>query len=672
VEEFIELNNSSKHNIKYKRSSLMMFALVLIGLVIIFSYSVGNVSAAPNTVYVNGSSGLDTYDGSAPVHTGTGNVGPVADLTTGIANVQAGGTVQVASGLYTGIKDYGITINKDVNINGQSKTTTIINAGSNGNIISNPGFKVSISNLTFSQGRSAIGGGAISNTGGAMTITNCNFNKNNGTAGNGGAIINTNSASLTVTNSNFNGNTAYGGGAIYNTGTVLVKVTGCTFTGNTATNNGGAINNDIGLYMTVKGCNFNGNTANGNGGAIDNVNTMTVTTSTFSDNTANANGGAIGSNGVLNVYNSTFTDNCAVFGSAIMNFKTFTVSDSTFIDNTATNSGGAIYNSANLPNTITDCTFTGNTASWGGGVFTSGTLTATTSNLIDNTASTGGAIYNSGTLTVTSSNLTGNTAINGGAIDNVGAINFQFNRFVGNSAFAGNAVNSFGTIVDVSNNWWGSNKGPQGDVVGTLVQSWLVLRLSANPTTIGNNNHSTITADLKYDNYGNLAGSSFPNGIPLSFTSNLGSINQAFTVNGVATSTFTSGVTAGIATIYASLDNQALNTYVTVKDTIPPKVLKTSPTNKKTGFSKTSTIYIKFSENIKSSTYYKNIKVKNLTTGKYVSFSKSMNGTTLKIKTKKTRTGHNWYEIIIPKSAIKDMAGNKLKATYTFKFKTKK
>ena len=36
----------------------------------------------------------------------------------------------------------------------------------------------------------------------------------------------------------------------------------------------------------------------------------------------------------------------------------------------------------------------------------------------------------------------------------------------------------------------------------------------------------------------------------------------------------TSGVTAGIATIYASLDNQALNTYVTVKDTIPPKVFK--------------------------------------------------------------------------------------------------
>ena len=49
-------------------------------------------------------------------------------------------------------------------------------------------------------------------------------------------------------------------------------------------------------------------------------------------------------------------------------------------------------------------------------------------------------------------------------------------------------------------------KAHKEHVVGTLVQSWLVLRLSANPTTIGNNNHSTITADLKYDNYGNSSG----------------------------------------------------------------------------------------------------------------------------------------------------------------------
>ena len=58
----------------------------------------------------------------------------------------AGGTVQVASGLYTGSqKTMESSINKDVNINGQSKTTTIINAGNNGGYYNNLGFKVRIS-----------------------------------------------------------------------------------------------------------------------------------------------------------------------------------------------------------------------------------------------------------------------------------------------------------------------------------------------------------------------------------------------------------------------------------------------------------------------------------------------------------------------------------------------
>ena len=77
MERFIELNKSSKHKINYKKSNAIMIALVLIGLVTIFSYGVGNVSAAPTTVYVNATGGSDIYDGSSPVHVGTGKVGPV-------------------------------------------------------------------------------------------------------------------------------------------------------------------------------------------------------------------------------------------------------------------------------------------------------------------------------------------------------------------------------------------------------------------------------------------------------------------------------------------------------------------------------------------------------------------------------------------------------------------
>jgi len=675
----------------------LIFGLFLIGLVVIFSYGVGNVSAATpgNTVYVNAAGGNDNYDGLAAVHT-NGTTGPKLTIKNATGTVTTNGQLIIANGIYTGTKQ--VNINTNMTIKGQSKTGTIIKGDNTNWILYIPysTVNVSISDLTLYNGNSSTSiGGAIENAG-TLTFNNCAFKSNTASGNNGGAIYNDptgiltvtgstftgnnaanggaiyNSGSLAVTNSNFNGNTATYGGAIYNTATLPVTVTGCTFTGNIATDNGGAINNDIGQTMTVTGCTFTDNTAINNGGAIDNVNTMTVTGSTFTDNTATGSGGAIGSNGILNVYSSTFTGNYATFGGAIINFKTFNASGSNFTGNSA-GSGGAIYTQG-TPVTISSSTFSSNTATYGGAIYNQGTLIGTGCTFNGNTAnSNGGAITNTGTLTVISSNLTGNNANLGGAIYNQGTANIQFNRIVGNTAVTGNTIDNTGTIVSVSNNWWGSNNGPStGDVFGTIVPSWLVLNLSANSTTIGNNGHSTITADLRYNNQNLPAGGSLPDGIPVTFTTNLGTINQAFTSNGVATSTLTSGVTAGFATINAYLDNQALSTYVTVKDTIPPKVSKTNPTNKKTGFSKTSTISIKFSENIKSSTYYKNIKVKNLTTGKYVTIHESISGNTLNIKTSKTRTRYNWYEIIIPKAAIKDNAGNNLAANYIFKFKTGK
>lgn len=105
-------------------------------------------------------------------------------------------------------------------------------------------------------------------------------------------------------------------------------------------------------------------------------------------------------------------------------------------------------------------------------------------------------------------------------------------------------------------------------------------------------------------------------------------------------------------------------------DKIAPKVSSTTPTNLKTGVSRTSTITIKFKENIKSSTSYSSIKVKNLTTGKYVSLTKSISGNTLNLKTSTSKSKYTWYQVTIPSKAIKDCAGNNLIATYTFKFET--
>lgn len=104
-------------------------------------------------------------------------------------------------------------------------------------------------------------------------------------------------------------------------------------------------------------------------------------------------------------------------------------------------------------------------------------------------------------------------------------------------------------------------------------------------------------------------------------------------------------------------------------DTIPPKVKWTIPVNNKTRFSKTATLSIKFAENIKYSLMYNHITVKNLKTKKYMKITKSILNSTLTIRTSK-RSPYTWYQVTIPSKAIKDYAGNNLKAMYIFRFKT--
>ena len=105
-------------------------------------------------------------------------------------------------------------------------------------------------------------------------------------------------------------------------------------------------------------------------------------------------------------------------------------------------------------------------------------------------------------------------------------------------------------------------------------------------------------------------------------------------------------------------------------DKVAPKVSSTSPTNNAIGVSLTSSITIKFSENIVAGANYSKIYVKNITTGKIVSITRTISGNTLTIKMTSSRIHKNTYQIYIPSGAIKDKAGNNLTTTYTFKFTT--
>lgn len=109
------------------------------------------------------------------------------------------------------------------------------------------------------------------------------------------------------------------------------------------------------------------------------------------------------------------------------------------------------------------------------------------------------------------------------------------------------------------------------------------------------------------------------------------------------------------------------------KDKTLPTVKSTKPAKNAKGVSLTSSITITFSENIKTSTNFSKIYIKNLSTGKKVTLSKkAISGKILTLKMALNRLRNNLYRVYIPASAVKDIAGNNLKAAYSFQFRTVK
>lgn len=735
----------------------MIILILLFSLAFVALFCIDTVSADSSIIYVNDSGGNDSWNGEALVWDGSTILGPKKSIKNATGTVTNGGTVNIANGVYKGVNNTNITIDKNMTIRGQSKDGTIIsgNGTSSGIFLIQKGTNVMIQNLTFVNCTTS-GAGSIYNNG-TLTVSGSAF-ANNAALG-GGAILN--GGSLTVTGSTFKGNKASYGGAIYNWQGSLT-VTGSTFTSNTATSGGGAISNYGNLKvtgstftsnkasstngitlggailnagnLTVTSSTFTSNAASSTnstfGGAIYNyVTRLTVTGSTFTGNTAN-NGGAICNSGNLTVNNSNFTGNTAsganedsMGGGAIYNEGTLIVNNGTFTSNKAISTniikisygGGAIWNNYGGTSTVKTSKFTYNTANYGGAISNGGKFTVSGSNFTGNKATStnkniafdGGAVSNCGNLTVNGSNFTGNIADLGGAISNWdsstttisgstfksniansmggaiyngGKVTARFCRIVGNKilvydpasqreVYALEDIYKYGGSADFRYNWWGSNAGPsKGRVVGATVTPWLVLTLSASPTTVKARGTSTITAKLLYDSngvYHSPTGGHVPDGIPVGFTTKFGTIgSQSTTVNGIAKSTLKAGSTGGVVKVSAKVDSQTVQ--------IPLKVSSTYPKNYATGCSRTATIYIKFSQNIKASTYWSKIYVKNLKTGKKVSIRKWIKGNTLYIKTSLSRRSYNWYQVYIPAYAVKTYSGHKLATRYTFKFRTRR
>ncbi|MEN6293290.1 MAG: hypothetical protein ABFD07_14925 [Methanobacterium sp.] len=257
-----------------------------------------DVSASSSVIYVNGSSGNDDNDGSSWLLAKKS----IKNATKAITN---GGTVNIANGLYTGVNNTKITIDRDITINGQSKSGTIINGTNNAWIFKiQKGKNVVIQNLTLANGY--------------RFVTEHDENSDEIYDSDGGAIIN--KGILTVKDSNFIGNTASNGGAIFNWGSLTV--TGSTFTGNTACVSGGAIY-VLGTSAIIDST-FTKNSAT-YGGAIDKEADLTLKNCIFINNRGYAGGVILNDEdyGALDMAGNIFNDNTARYGNNIWTITEF-------------------------------------------------------------------------------------------------------------------------------------------------------------------------------------------------------------------------------------------------------------------------------------------------------------------------------------------------------------
>ncbi len=459
----------------------------------------------------------------------------------------------------------------------------IDNAGDYGNSTA------TINNNTFSSNSATHVGGAIEDTGfygnnTETTINNNTFTDN--TAIDGGAIINDgdhgNDLATTVNNNTFTDNTAINGGAISDAGdygNVTATVSNNTLLNNTATDGGGVDNSgDYGnITATLNDNTLLNNTAS-EGGAIINDGdhgtqvTATITNNILLKNTATYYGGAI--------------DNTGDYSDAIV-----TITNCTIENNTAAE-GGAIENDGNYGNTtaiINNCTMKNNIAThYGGAIDDEGdygniTTTITNNNLLDNTANDGGAINNAGDYGNTVATVNDNTLLNNTVTDNGGAFQntngdgnasatLNYNRIVNNT---GTDVYSLNGSVSADNNWWGTNfnnTNPESAGITNIpINTWIILNITTNQSTVNINGNTKITANLLYNNNGTLIIGYMPNGVTIKYTATLGKVNpsSATIQDNKSTTVFTAGNTPDIAIVNATVDDQTVITNIKINQIAP-------------------------------------------------------------------------------------------------------
>lgn len=690
----------------------------------IYSYY-GTMHITNSNLNYNHASGWQTSSYGGGIYVNSGSL----TLTNSNINQNAvtgqSGFSAVGGGIYTS----GAT----VTITGGSISSNTVNGGnSGGGGISNGGIMTingcNIQDNTVSGTSSANGGGIYNYYGNTLTVNDSTIKGN--TANYGGGIYNY-QRTLNITGSTIQENNATWGAGIWSSGTT--SISDSLISSNIASTEGGGIYL-WGSILTVVDSNIFNNTAI-YGGGISNYGTLTVQGSAINDNTAQFGGGIHNIDREVILDNTELLRNTAAGlevsgarGGAIFNHNGAVNINNSNIDNNTANAistdsfGGGVYTYGGSL-TATNSNINHNTATaisnvYGGGVYTCDSVVTMNFNRIVGNSPT--AIFHSldsyGTVNANynwwGSNYPDFITLISGVVDYNPWLymTLQANPNTIKQGEVSNLTVSFNNAFD------GTTFTPLDPIDGHIPDKTPVTfntdlgsvgSKTINKETINGTATATLTADeaagiahvnavsdSQTVNTNVTIQSNTPTTAKASIKGGLYNVNKNvylsmnkpgniyYTRNG-STPTNASTKYTGYLTISSSTtlkfiavgsDGTSSPVYTEkyVIDKTAPKVTVTTPTNKATRFSTTSTIVIKFSKNIKTSINWSKVYIKNLKTGKKVSIKKLISGNKLNLKMIFKRYYNTWYSVYIPAAAISDLTGNNMAKVYTFKFKTRR
>lgn len=354
--------------------------------------------------------------------------------------VDANGSVLIADGTYK--QGATLTINKNLTLQGDGSSSTLLSGNSNGNNSPNAGeyrvldvtggsSTVMIRDLSIVDGQGQVTGGTAGNSGagilnsGILTLEDIVVARN--VAASGGGIENT--GTLTLERCVVSENR---GGGITNSGTMTLNQS--TVSSNFTFNNGGGISNGSGGETILNHSIVTSNTSNGDGAGISNTfgGSLTLNHSEVRSNASSASGGGIRNwGGTTTLHSSTVAfnrSNGGEGGAGISNLGTLNnvasllvLNDSTISQNTATPPSGGF--------------------SSGGGILNRGTVQMNRSALNLNQAGYGAGFYNLGSSAVLTANgctWQGNNANNGSGFGSGGGLYNENRATIRNSTFSQN------------------------------------------------------------------------------------------------------------------------------------------------------------------------------------------------------------------------------------------